>query len=204
MIRLISTSVNPDLLRYSLRPDRLGTELTERLFFTTWLQQSQLDTSDIFLTNLFLDWYPHGLRLPVTERDKVVATAVVQWLGTMAGCIFHSSAQAAYKTMGLTLQEAYVTIWRQRNDPKSFSRINALKSLLDQRTMHEQIRGWPGNLPPTKREHHVAEAIMWWLGSDEGRAFMTKVETAITTDCIRYHLDNQYGLNKNWILRQAA
>jgi hypothetical protein len=184
MLELQPHQIRSEVIHLSVRPQRLCDYTEETHFFTWFLGITRLHQSLDFLDELFSVSTRYSLSGSATDRDRVVALAIIQWLGTKEGSIFLAMSRLPLKYLNWSLEDIYLELWRRENIVirGNNSNCTALELIMDTGDDNEIVHGYRKVMPVSSRDYTVAEAVICWLASMRGVNFVTLVEEQIAQD----------------------
>jgi hypothetical protein len=127
-----------------------------------------------------LHCYPHE----ITQRTASIAASFIMWLGTNCGRSFLMSARTTAAALGNT-ENGYVAAWAIENRRVSSmnNAVRTVESILqpDDHGQSQDMFGNRRNIPIlSAAECEVVEALVEWISSEEGMAFVNKCESDIS------------------------
>lgn len=119
-----------------------------------------------------------------TQRDAIVAASVIQWLGTNVG----GQIMTGIRHLAVQQENAffrcrfYLAAWCQGNHRVMATNhgFRLLELLMAPGDEIDAETGFPKDVPDlTVRDYEVADHVFYWLGSDDGQAFVDGCEAEI-------------------------
>jgi hypothetical protein len=158
-----------------VRPPREG-HLGENVFYRNWLKQMTAnDSLDDHANQQFVDvlgGYAHRL----SERTATVAATFITWLGTNLGNAYRCDAKrlvAVQEKARFDHSDAYLWAWASTNLRRSGSGAGL-------RQLEASMGGYEKDPPLLSAEdYEVADHLAFWLGTDDGQAFLERCEAEI-------------------------
>ncbi|WP_455233404.1 hypothetical protein [Geopseudomonas aromaticivorans] len=156
-----------------VRPDVLG----EVAFYTEWQDlMAQEPPMGFMVADSHLEIILAALGGQVTQRRATVAASLIKWLGTNCGRSMREEAQrlATLEVAGLG-DRAWLKAWavENRRDLSSNYGDRALEAILAEEFLPDGRVVVP---ELTMDDYEVAEQLMLWLGSHNGKAYLQRCE----------------------------
>jgi hypothetical protein len=113
-------------------------------------------------------------RFNITQREATVAASVIGWLGCNCGQATLTNAHRLTETSIYSRAEAYQMAWMHHNRRRVYhnSGMRALEHIME-------VADEPNMARLTAEDHEVADLVWYWLGTDEGQAFLSSCENAL-------------------------